>query len=211
MQTTWGFALVWILIQYLVSCSGGLLLKHSISASQLCSVLSRSRSIWSVLHRLCIIVLRILCCCSWTPCLINLTGPLCVSLPCIIGPNILIIDILDLVNWVFSNIQLIVRSLVLQSLVLWTSSNTSLLEILRFHQLLTWLSVRLHAHSVLNKAKLVSSSPLLFHVLTSSRWRWHLVVVSSPDRSLCWNRCFWLHEISRVNLIGSQHLFSRVA
>lgn len=210
-QPTWTFTLIWVLVQYLMSCSSSLLLQQSISASQLSPVLSWSRCIWSVLYRLCIIILSILSCCSWTTCLINLTGTLCISLASIIWTNILIIDILNLVNGVFSNIQLIVCCLILQSLVLRTSCNTGLLKILRFHELLTRLSVRLHRHCILNKAELIRCSPLLFHVLTPSWWRWHLVVVSSPNRSLCWDRRLWLHEISRVNLIGSQHLLCRVA
>jgi len=116
----------------------------------------------------------------------------------------------NLVDWVLPYIQLVIWALVLQGLVLRVASNARLLEVLRFHQLLVRLRVRLHVQSVLYEFQLVASASLFLHVLTRCRWGWHLVVVTS-DWALGGNWSLWLHEVRRVHLVSSQHLLGRIA
>ena len=73
---------------------------------------------------------------------------------------------MDLVDRVLPNIQLVIRTLVLQCLVLRVACDARFFEILRFHELLVGLRVRLHVHVVLHELQLVARSPLFLHVLT---------------------------------------------
>lgn len=67
-----------------------------------------------------------------------------------------------------ANVQLVIASLILESLMLLVASDTRFLEILRLHQLLVGLSLRLHIHGILNESKVIRCSSLLLQVLTSA-------------------------------------------
>lgn len=82
------------------------------------------------------------------------------------------------------------------------------LEILRLHQLLIRLRVRLHIDVVLHEFQLVARAALLFHVLARGGRGWHLVIVAA-DRALRRDRSLRLHE-GGVHLIRRQHLLCRI-
>lgn len=210
LKSTGDVARICIFVKNLMRSACCLLLEHAVPAPRLCSILSSSGSIGSIIERLCI-ALSIL----WLGCrasgLIHLVSTLWITLYGIIRIIILIINIGDLINRIFANIQLIASRLVLKSLMLWAASDARLFEVLRFHELLTGLRMRFHGYWILSKTKLICSASFLFHVLTSGRRRRHLVVVSSADRSLRWNWCLGLHEIGRVNLVCGKHLFRWIA
>ena len=119
------------------------------------------------------------------------------------------ISIVNLVHWVFPNIDVVIWSLILQSLVLGCRTlNTILLEVLRLHQLLVGLCVRLHIDGILHKFKVLPlSSLLLLHVLARGRRGRKLFVVAATNRSLCRNWSLWLHEVGWVHLVSRKHLF----
>ena len=84
------------------------------------------------------------------------------------------------------------------------AGDAGLFEILRFHQLLIGLRVRLHVYRILYEFQLVARASLLLHVLTCRGRRRHLVIVPA-DRALRRNRALGLHERG-VHLVCGQHL-----
>lgn len=78
--------------------------------------------------------------------------------------------ILDLIHGVLPYIQMVVRALILQGLVLRRTLDTVLLEVLRFHQLLIRLRMRLHVDGVLNEVELPVTSLFLDVVLACGCW-----------------------------------------
>lgn len=201
-----------VLSQHLISGSSSLLLKHAISTSELRSALSCCWCIGPILHWLSI-VLRL---CSGSSCLCHL---ICrwITLAITVSHHVLIIVVvvLHLINRMLANVQLIITGLILESLELLVASNTCFFEILWLHELLVWLSLRLHVHRILNKAKMIGCSSLFLQVLACSWGWWNLVTIAideatSPasDRPLSWYWRLRLHKIWRINLIGCQHLYS---
>lgn len=203
-QLTW----VLLVVQNLVGRPCCLLLQHSIPAPYLCSILPCCWCIWPVFNVLREAWIVLALALSWTACLINLCSTLLgISLHPIITSNTMIVGIVDSINGVFSYVQLIIRILVLECLVLSIGCDAALFKVLWFHQLLIGLCMWFHCiKGILSKFKL--STSFLFYVLTSSRRRWlhNLIAMTTSNWSLSWNRPFLLHEVLIVCLFRCYHL-----